>query len=493
MPRHQTRTLVVLLVALAIVAGCGRRPSPRSGPVRQLKKSELSVAEQKYGIAPIPGPSVTYQPDVIVVGGGGDAIRAQSSNGFIWTIDAKAPRAAELVPGKIFFMTNRAVGRVLDVRRDGSNLVVAVGPVDIVEIIRDADIKISMPIDFGEAIPYTSADLPGQSTPARPLVARFADDDAGPAIRRVAYSDSSAWRTDGSDSPRVLRTGDQKGVPLHFKIVPFAGSSGIGLRATSQVPGLTLSAQAMVHLAAPRLDADLQIKDGKVSVATVELTGAAGLLMKFEAGTDVGMSANVHEIIQPDTDFSIPVYGLGPAPFAVTLRQVFMIKTGFGVRNTTLSATGDYTFNGSFKIGYTGGKWGVSGPIGFHANQSLLQTTRGKSLAVSGLDMTDQLKVIVGIGVHGFAAGPYFAFNSTVGISRTSDIQMFDCREATLYVSLLGGVGYVIPQAVTKAINFILAQLNIKYRIDGEGGFSTKPIVVINGSNKAPPSEACKE
>jgi hypothetical protein len=51
----------------------------------------------------------------------------------------------------------------------------------------------------------------------------------------------------------------------------------------------------------------------------------------------------------------------------------------------------------------------------------------------------------------------------------------------------------VIPQAVTKAINFILAQLNIKYRIDGEGGFSTKPIVVINGSNKAPPSEACKE
>jgi hypothetical protein len=458
-----------------------------------LKKSELSVAEQKYGVAPIPGPSVTYQPDVIVVGGGGDAIRAQSSNGFIWTIDAKAPRADELAPGKIFFMTNRAVGRVLDVRKNGGDLIVAVGPVDIVEVVRDADIKISMPIDFGEAIPYTSADLPAQSIPARPLMARFADDDAGPAIRRVAYSDSSAWRTGGSDSPRVLRTADPKAIPLHFNVVPFAGTSGIGLRATSQVPGLTLSAQSMVHLAAPRLDAELKIDGGKVSVATVELTGAAGLLMKFEASTDVGMSANVNEIITPDTDFSIPVFVLGELPFAVTLRHAFIIKTGFGVKNTTLRATGDYTFNGSFKIGYTGGKWGVAGPMGFHANQSLLQTTKGRSAAVSGLDMTDQLKVIVGIGTHGFAAGPYFAFNSTVGISRTSDIQMLNCRAATLYVSLLGGVGYVIPQAVTKAINFILAQLNIKYRIDGEGGFSTDPKVVINSSNTAPPSDACKE
>jgi hypothetical protein len=100
LPRRRSKTLVVLVIAIAVIAGCGRRRSERSGPARQLKKSELSVAEQKYGIAPIPGPSVTYQPDVIVVGGGGDAIRAQSSNGFIWTIDAKAPRAAELGEGK---------------------------------------------------------------------------------------------------------------------------------------------------------------------------------------------------------------------------------------------------------------------------------------------------------------------------------------------------------------------------------------------------------
>jgi hypothetical protein len=487
---HRVRIFVVLLIATA-VSGCGRRPSSRSGPARQLKKSEMSVPELKYGIAPVPDPSVTYQPDVIVVGGGADAIRAQNSNGFIWTIDGNAPHAAELVPGKIFFLTSRAVGRVLDVRKDGSNLIVTVGPVDIVEVVRDANIHIDMPIDFGEAIAYSSPDLPGQSTPVDSLSAAVVTDADGPTIRPAAFAGSSARRSE-SDAPRLLQTADTKGIPLHFKVVPVARSSGVGLHATSQVPGLIMSADAAVHLATPRLNVDLQIQNGGVKVATLELSGAAGLTMKFEAGTDVGMSANVHEMFQPDTDFSIPVYGLGPVPLAVTVRQVYLIKTAFGVRNTTMSATGDYTFTGSFKAGYVGGKWGLFGPTGFSAKKSLLESTTGMSLGHSGLVMAHQMKVIAGIGVHGFAAGPYFAFTSSVGITRASDIGMLTCRQATLDVNLGAGVGYLIPKAVTDAINFVLRQLNIKYRVDGEGGFSTKPpLKIISTTGAAPQSEAC--
>ncbi|MEJ1963460.1 MAG: hypothetical protein WDO56_18645 [Gammaproteobacteria bacterium] len=116
------------LLAIALIPGCGRQPPVRTGSPHQLKKSEMSVAEQKYGIAPIPDASVTYQPDVIVVGGGADSVRSQNPNGFIWTIDASAAHANELVPGKVFFLTNRAVGRVLDVRRSGGTLVVTIGP-----------------------------------------------------------------------------------------------------------------------------------------------------------------------------------------------------------------------------------------------------------------------------------------------------------------------------------------------------------------------------
>ena len=49
---------------------------------------------------------------------------------------------------------NRAVDRVLDVRRDSGNLVVTIGPVDLTEIVREAHIHITdMPIDFSEPVP----------------------------------------------------------------------------------------------------------------------------------------------------------------------------------------------------------------------------------------------------------------------------------------------------------------------------------------------------
>ncbi len=173
------RSLVALttFLALAALPGCGERQSSDSAfgghsaqtrhitTPRQIKKNEMSEAERKYGIAPIPDSSVEYQPDVIVVGGGAESVREQHSNGFMWSIDAHAARASELKPGKILFLTNRAVGRVLGIRKDGDNLVLVLGPVEINELIRNADIHIAnVPIDFDEALSYTASDVWGKSS-----------------------------------------------------------------------------------------------------------------------------------------------------------------------------------------------------------------------------------------------------------------------------------------------------------------------------------------
>jgi hypothetical protein len=40
------------------------------------------------------------------------------------------------------------------------------------------------------------------------------------------------------------------------------------------------------------------------------------------------------------------------------------------------------------------------------------------------------MKVIVGVGAFGFAAGPYFSFTSAVGAFRNSDIGMLKRRQA---------------------------------------------------------------
>jgi hypothetical protein len=490
-----------MVLIAALLPGCTKRheqgsrsdgPGPYNsgparawhGPPRQLKRSELTEAEQKYGIAPIPDSTVTYQPDVMVVGGGAAAIRSQNPNGFMWTIDADAPRARDLAPGQVFFMTDRAVGRVLDVRKDGPDLVVTVGPVTLTEIFRVAHIHIKdMPIDFDEAIAHTSAELPGQVVSAalpRPqdsvMPAMFVP-DSGWGLYKVQAAPGSA--------PPVPAAPDvSKLLEKNFKTRPTVGKSGIGLRVTADGGGLKVSAETLVHLATPTLDVNLEIDNG-IKEASIELKGAAGLTWNFAVGSDVGMRANVNAILSPDTDFSIPVGGIGPAPVSVTVRQRFLIKTALGVRDSTLSATGDYGFNGGFRVGYFNKSWGIGGPIGFTSNTSMVRSGTGISMAVTGLNLANQIKIIAGVGIHGFAAGPYFTFTTAVGAFRNSDIGMLACNGATLNISMNGGVGYLIPKSITNLINSVLSALNIRYRITGEGGIEpSEALTIINKTSQ---------
>ena len=124
-------------------------------------------------------------------------------------------------------------------------------------------------------------------------------------------------------------------------------------------------------------------------------------------------------------------------------------------------------------------------PAEFHQKANIAETGHGVSLGVSGINLGHSIKVIAGIGVAGFAAGPYFTFFSAVGLERSSDAGMLACTYAPIKLDMNGGVGYVIPQSVTSAINFILRKLNIKYQIKGEGGLSpSTPLTIVNTGSR---------
>lgn len=503
----RTRVLFTIILA-ALASGCNKRPgaepgAPPSSPsgssdhaaagrptntaARQLKKSELSEAERRFGVAPVPDATVTYQPDVIIVGGGAAAIRSQDSTGFRWTIDAGAPRARDLVPGKIFFMTGRAVGRVLDVRPQGGDLIVTVGPVTLTEVIRDAHIHIvDMPIDLGEAIPYTSTDLPGQV-----VTAGMPRSHGG--VMPATFVTDSGWSLYRAQLGAPVQTPLTPGVPdvsnllqdKNFTVSPTVSKNGIGISLRTDANGLKVSAETMVHLLTPKLEVHLDIEGGGISQASVELKGAAGLSWVFTAGSKVGMKGNVDVMLTPDTDFSIPVGGIGPVPLAVTVRQRFKLTTALGVRDSVLKAQGDYTFTGGFQVGYFNKAWNVAGPIGFATQQSMTRTGTGISMGAAGLTLANQVRVIAGIGIHGFAAGPYFSFTTAVGAFRTSSIGMLACNGATLDIKLNGGVGYLIPKSIVNLINSVLRALNIQYAITGEGGLEPpEPLTIINKTNQ---------
>ncbi|PWU57258.1 hypothetical protein DLJ47_03200, partial [Micromonospora sp. S4605] len=158
--------VVTALAVLASAAACSGDRPPGGGPADPYHADAV-----RYGLAPQPHPDVTYQPDVVLVGGGGAAVRSVTDDGLTWRIDPDAERAADLAPGKVMFLTSRAVGRVVDVRRDGGDLAVTIGPVELTEVIRDGTFRTAAPVPLDRPIAYSAgtpswvaADLPPEPT-----------------------------------------------------------------------------------------------------------------------------------------------------------------------------------------------------------------------------------------------------------------------------------------------------------------------------------------
>jgi hypothetical protein len=453
-------------ISVATMLACSGPPPRPPSPPHLGQSAELTPAERAYGLAPKRTEAVTYQPDVVLVERGPEAIRGVSANGLVWTIDRRAVRSNDVRQGKILFLTGRAVGRVLAVRTVDGELAVTLGPVELTDVIRDAHINIDQPIDFGQAIQYSAPEqgVVGQVTPI------LLNDFATPMIlRRV------------SDDPTTIG---------RFYVWEKVGPGGIGMTVSSDANGLKLIGQAKLYLAQPKLKFDLEISAGKLIRAELALEGAGGLLLAFESGTDTGSRANINEAVPLPTDFSIPIIGIG-VPFSITVRQTFTIQTAFTAHGF-MKAKGDYKVSGGLRLGYRNGKFGVGGPTGFSTKESLLQSTQGVSLGVTGLVLRHEVKVIAGIGAFGFATGPFIVLHSSVAVARHADTDLLlRCDGATLNVDLAAGIGYIMPRAVTDAINWFLRKLNLG-EIRSEAGPRSNWMKIINDHSFRPQIQGCQ-
>lgn len=452
-----------------------------AGPPRMATLAELSPAEQTWGIAPTRSPEVTYQPDVVLIEKGPEAIRAMSPNGLEWTLDAAAVQGVDLSPGKVLFVTGRMVGRVLDVKRKDDGLVVILGPVDITEVISDARIEFTAPVDFSQASQFTAPDLPGAVADAKPLQVSTMERGRRFGFVRALATDEGTmgYRRIGSD----VTVGN-------FRISPTVGLSGLGAEITTDSNGLHFNSSALLRLETPRLRFALEIARGKLVRCELELTGAAGIAMRFNLVSSTGLASNVNQTIHVPSDFSIPL--LGPAvPFSITVRQAYLVQTAIGAKGR-LQADGDYSVSGGFSIGYRDGHLGVGGPTGFKANHPIVDSIAGISMTPSGIVLAHQTRVIVGIGAFGFVTGPYFTMTNTMGITRHSDLDtLARCSAADVIASVDAGVGYFMPRTITNGINFFLKALNLG-QIKSEGGVSLgAPQKLINVHTFTPNSKAC--
>lgn len=435
--------------------------APPSGIPASLAR--LTPNELKWGVSPTRNDKVTYQPDVIIMEHGADAVRAMASNGLTWTIDASAPQANEIKVDKILFATGRVMGRVLAVQHTPAGLDVTLGPVEITDVIKECDLRADQPLDLTSALVYTAPDYPGATTHDAPAEGTsFAE----PEVPMLFASYQQA-----AQPPSMPDIGAPKEILISdFHIIPVC-CGGLGITIAHDGPGVKMMASAVVELQSPSVHFDLVIHGGTIYTALVQLKGTAGFRVHFTAGTDAGIKGNIHQNFFVPVDATFPIAGLG-VPLSVVIRQTLTLTTLFTAQNGMLEATGEYGFGGDFKAGKeNGGAWQADGPTSVTTKQNLANTTSGISLGVNGLVFGYGAKIIVGIGAFGFVTGPYVGYNTVIGINKTSDMPgALPCASGQLNTSLRYGVGYQMPQLVTDAINFFMRALNVK-PINSEGGF----------------------
>lgn len=552
---HALRRGVAIIAAIA-TATVGAACSTSSGSEARVASPDprLTGAEWDYGASiRRDAPGVTYQPDVVIPGGGAASVVGVSGDGITWTLRGDAAEVNNLTPGKLLLVTNRGAGRVLavDHHPDG-NVAVTIGPADLTDFIRDINTQWDGDIDpavtqirAAPTLPSSadvtnhnsdtsSADNGGNQDPsAADSKPSNGTGPTGPGTTRSAppttSGDDSPTTTTGQTENGAPATGvppadldaasgskpvlasatmpdaalahaersdllqQTQGNPLQDRgvlppvskdplpVVPVVGMTAYPIHASDgswgvelqyNKNGLRIRGSARIYLDKPRIKFNLDIKDGKIVTAEAELAGVAGVRATFDAGTETGLQANIHQIIDLPLDISIPIFG-PLLPFAANFHQSLQIDTVFSAKNSTISFNGDYALSGSLRAGYHDGSFGVGAPSGLSVRKSLLQTTKGVSVGVNGFIIAHKLQMTIGIGGFGFAVGPYVSLITAMSVVNGSDLGIVKCKGGTLNLDMGYGIGYVMPTAVVKVINVFLHALNIG-EIKASGG--TKPI-----------------
>ncbi|WP_233558889.1 hypothetical protein [Micromonospora radicis] len=478
--RKLVSTVVTVTLLLATASCTGRSPEDRFGPVDEDPYSESAL---RYGMAPVPHPDLTYQPDVVLVGGGGRSVRSVTADGLTWRIDGVAPRADDLAPGKIMFVTGRGVGRVLDLQREQGDLLVTIGPVTVTDVIRDGTLEkqgivIENPVAYQAGEPLWAA--PEEAADALPTpsgkVGRGAPLGLAPLPPRP-------------EQPAPIRGGGEvKSVVANF-------STGVSLNSGASVSfnydrnNTKLFGRAALTFDRPTADFHLTIKGGSVTRADLSISGGFGVRYSFEAGLDDGQ--NIRAVLPVPVEFSIPLGTVLGVPLALTISQTVTVTTAFGAKLGTIKGGGEFSLAGSLGYGYANGAFGPQISKNFQRKDSLINSLRGVPVGVMGLVVGHNVRFDVGFSAFVLKAGLFFELSTTYGTTMGSAMgsPVAVCRGVGLGVWASYGIGYTILEPVVNVINKFLSLVKIS-PIDSSGKLGSKPYRIHHAQEIIPPGTA---
>jgi len=479
-----------LLACAGVLLLCGCNGRESSG----IDQKQRALT---YGYGPDPKGSAVYQPDVVIVEGGANAIRSASANGLVWTIDGNAKGARELSVGKIMFATSRAVGRVARIEHTGDDLAVTLAPVQLTDLIRDAHIAAKLDLkpesvvyqyvpdlpgvisdsasDLSERLP---AHLPGSGAQLRVAPAMWAPDGAGddleiqlvdetqtPGLPQLGHGSGTegfpfsvknsmkvtvgAW--DVEPYLTLQHPGQATSGTLGLKVALDAGKKKFGPDGRNSA-GLKLGFDVALILDNLQVDMSMPVANGRIGASRFIIRGIDGLDFSFWGGAENGNQDNqkIRIEVPVELNFPVPPEATDGIPFIVQLKFKFFVESAFVLKNSSMYGTG---------------KYGLSGPIGFSGASAILpkftvlapltNDLQGITLGGAGVVVAVETRFFAGVGTPEAMAGIYAKVTPSFGVAMGSSLGYMlgpTCRGVTIRIDAGGGVGVQMSREAAQVL-----------------------------------------
>lgn len=469
---------------------------------------------------------ITYQPGVVFLDAGPAAIRGGSNDGLTWLVDSKAAGAGDIAEGKVLYATSTVAGRVLAVRPQGDNLAVTLGPVQLGDVIKNGRVTFSDAVDVGtmsiqevperpgivsdlapapadDPAPDPGGDAPGENAPGGETSGRESPrratpsstpppPPATPTLRRFAGEPGPvAALPPGPALPPPFTEGSKEfTLPLGWagKIERSSGSVKVQLSNVDR-NGLEAVADLGLMFVSPHLDADLGIVDGEVGDSEIRFRGLREVSIDLKAGSVNGQADNLQKTFEVPITFTVPVI-VGGLAFNLHFDFKVLLRTAFSAKNSTLSFGGSWTTDGPIGFDKSTGTLTAMVPT-FTAKKDIIESVSGTSLGANGLVLAWEAKILLGVGIPWFDAGPYARLTHSTGTTLGSDLGAVKCRQVTVVVTAGGGVGLSYTVKAKTAANVLLEKAGIKARIEDHDTKEVATKEIYNKTTYAPKNDIC--
>lgn len=463
---------VAVLCAALVLSACSGSKNNAGTQADRGGSGDAALANQ-YGLGPKPDPSITYQPDVVLIDGGPKIIRGVSADGLTWTIDATAAGADRLKPGLIMFATSQAVGRVVRLSARSTVLDVTLSPVELGDVIRDGHLVIDQTVPLESLTLFETPQIPGgyEDVASNKLVqgAAFGGERAPTGYLRAAAlftPPTIIGSVEGVPAPNEAADVSTKSTEFAgWNLTAYKGSGTMGLRAERGLAGsktlgagktipdteLKVAIDAHLEVKDLRVVADIPVTRGEVGTSHFRVYGIEGLVMSIQAGAVNGLSDNRKTRIEIPVQLRQNVI-IGGFPATLTQKFKFLVQTAFTAKNGNITGAGEWDVDGSLGIdGQT-----VTLPKLTARGTKLIDSIMGVSVGVNGIvvGVSFQFGLVFGLPVAG--AGPAASFITSLGMTNGSSLGIVQCKQVSITSVVSGGVSIQMFDPIKEALKKVL-------------------------------------